>query len=93
MCRFRSGRSVGGMKTLIAILTAAAVLAVAAPAGAMPIDNYRSIPSETPSTTAPAPSPSSGAETWVVIATAALAFAAGAGAARLAPTLRLRSAS
>jgi hypothetical protein len=94
MCRFGSGRSVGGMKTLISILIAVAVLAVAAPAGAMPIDNYRSIPSDTPPTTAPAPaSPSSGAETWVVIAVAALAFGAGAGAARLAPTLRLRSAS
>ena len=93
MCRSRSGRSVGGMKTLIAILTAVAVLAVAAPAGAMPIDNYRSIPSDTPSTTAPAPPSPSGAETWVVIAVAALAFGAGAGAARLAPALRLRSAS
>jgi hypothetical protein len=81
------------MKNLIAILTAAAVLAVAAPAGAMPIDNYRSIPSDAPSTTAPAPSSPSGAETWVVIAVAALAFGAGAGAARLAPSLRLRSAS
>jgi len=91
MCRFGSGRSVGGMKNIIAILTAVAVLALAAPAGAMPIDNHRSVPSETPSTTAPAPSPSSAP--WVVIATAVLAFAAGAGAARLVPTLRLRSAS
>jgi hypothetical protein len=94
MCRPGSGRSVGGMKTLIAILTAATVLAVAAPAGAMPIDNHRSVPSDAPPTTAPAPpSPSSGAETWLVIAVAALAFGAGAGAARLAPSLRLRSAS
>ena len=50
MCRLGSGRSVGGvpdppreapMKTLMAILAAVAVLAVAAPAGAMPIDDYR----------------------------------------------------
>ena len=46
MCRFGSGRSVGGMKNIIAILTAVAVLALAAPAGAMPIDNYRSVPSD-----------------------------------------------
>jgi hypothetical protein len=81
------------MKSLISILAAVAVLAVTAPAGAMPIDNYRSVPAQAPSTTAPAPSPSSGAETWVVIAVAALAFGAGAGAARLVPALRLRSAS
>ena len=93
MCRFGGGRSVGAMKTIVAVLTASVVLAVAAPAGAMPIDNYRPIPSEAPSTTAPAPapSPSSGAETWVVLAVAGLAFGAGAAAARLAPTLRLRS--
>lgn len=81
------------MKSLMAILAAVAVLAVTAPAGAMPIDNYRSIPSDTPSTTAPVPSPSTGAETWVVIAVAALAFGAGAAATRLVPALRLRSAS
>jgi hypothetical protein len=74
------------MKTFIAVLAAVALLAVAAPAGAMPIDNYRSIPSEAPLSTAP----SSGTETWVVIAAAALAFAAGTGAARLAPAVRLR---
>jgi hypothetical protein len=91
MCGFGSDRSVGAMKTIVAVLTASVVLAVAAPAGAMPIDNYRSIPSEAHSTTAPAPSPSSGAETWVVLAVAGLAFGAGAAAARLAPTLRLRS--
>jgi hypothetical protein len=78
------------MKTFIAVLAAAALLAVAAPAGAMPIDNYRSIPSDAPPTTAPALAPSSGTETWVVIAVAALAFGAGAGAARLAPAVRLR---
>ena len=93
MCRLGSGRSVGAMKTIVAVLSAIVVLAVAAPAGAMPIDNYRSIPSEARSTTAPAPSPSSGAETWVVLAVAGLAFGAGAAAARLAPTLRLRSSS
>jgi hypothetical protein len=78
---------------IIALLTAILVLAVAAPAGAMPIDNHRSIPSEPPPTTTAAPSPSSGAETWVVIAVAVLAFGAGAAAARLAPAVRLRSVS
>jgi hypothetical protein len=80
------------MKTIAAVLTAVVVLAVAAPAGAMPIDNYRSVPTGLPPTTTPAPpSPSSGAETWVVLAVAGLAFGAGAVAARLAPSLRLRS--
>jgi hypothetical protein len=78
------------MKTFIAVLATVALLVVAAPAGAMPIDTYRSIPSDAPPTTAPAPAPSSGTETWVVIAAAALAFAAGAGATRLAPVVRLR---
>ena len=91
MCRLGGARSVGCMKTTLALLTAVVVLAVAAPAGAMPIDNYRSIPTSSPPTAAPAPSPSSGAETWVVIAVGALAFGAGAAAARLAPALRLRS--
>jgi hypothetical protein len=82
------------MKTIVALLTAVLVLAVAAPAGAMPIDNYRSIPNEAPPTPDPAPSsPSSGAKTWVVIAVAAFAFGAGAAAGRLAPALRLRSVS
>jgi hypothetical protein len=76
------------MKTIIAILTAVAVLAIAAPAGARPIDAYGPIPSGTPSTSSPAPS---GAETWVVIAVGALAFGAGATAARFAPALRLRA--
>ena len=93
MCRLGSGRSVGAMKTIVAVLTAVVVLAVAAPAGAMPIDNYRSVPTELPPTATPAPSPSSGAETWVVLAVAGLAFGAGAVAVRLAPTLRLRSSS
>jgi hypothetical protein len=88
MCAGRTARSVAGMKTIIAILTAVAVLAVAVPAGAMPIDNYGPIPSDAPSTTA---SPSSGAETWVVIVVGALAFGAGAAAARFAPVLRLRA--
>jgi hypothetical protein len=74
------------MKTFIAVLAAVTLLAVAAPAGAMPIDNHRSIPSGA----SPSTAPSSGTETWVVIAAAALAFAAGAGAARLAPAVRLR---
>jgi hypothetical protein len=74
------------MKTFIAVLAAVALLAVAAPAGAMPIDNYRSIPSAS----SPTPAPTSGAETWTVIAAAAIAFAAGAGAARLAPVVRVR---
>jgi hypothetical protein len=78
------------MKTVLSLLSTVIVLAVAAPALAMPIDNYRSVPP----TATPAPaSPSSGAETWVVIAVAALAFGAGAAAARLAPALRIRSAS
>jgi hypothetical protein len=81
------------MKTIVALISTVIVLAVTAPAGAMPIDNHRSIPSDTPTTTAPAPSPSSRAETWVVIAVAALAFGTGAAAARLAPGLRLRSTS
>jgi hypothetical protein len=95
MCRLGGARSVGAMKTILALLSAAVVLAVAAPAGAMPIDNHRSTPTRTAPTAAPAPapSPSSGAETWVVIAVAALAFGAGAAAARLAPALRIRSAS
>jgi hypothetical protein len=83
------------MKTILALLSAVVVLAAAAPAGAMPIDNYRSVPTTAPPTTAPptaapAPSPSSGAETWVVIAVGALAFGTGAAAARLAPALRPR---
>jgi hypothetical protein len=89
MCRAGHALSVGGMKTIIAILAAAAVLAVAAPAGARPIDAYGPIPSDA-TTVSPAPS-SSGAEMWVVIAAAALAFAAGAGAARLAPVMRPRA--
>jgi hypothetical protein len=93
MRRHEGGRSVAGMKTIVAVLTAVVVLAVASSAGAMPIDNYRSIPSEPPTTTTAAPSPSSGAETWVVIAVGALAFGAGAAVARLAPVHRLRSAS
>ena len=92
MCRFEGALSVGAMKTILALLSALVVLAVAAPSGAMPIDNYRSIPSSSPPTATPAPaSPASGAETWVVIAVGALAFGAGAAATRLAPALRLRS--
>jgi hypothetical protein len=93
MCGFGGARSVDGMKTIVALLSTVIVLAAAVPAGAMPIDNYRSIPSDTPTTTAPAPSPSSGAGTWVVIAVAALAFGTGAVAGRLAPAVRVRSAS
>jgi hypothetical protein len=74
------------MKTIVAVLAAVALLAVAAPTGARPIDVY----GPTPTTSSPAPAPSSGAETWTVIAAAALAFAAGAGAARLVPAVRLR---
>ena len=73
------------MKTFMAILAAVAALAVAAPAGAMPIDNYRAIPTDAPRATppAPVPPPSSGTDTWVVLAAVVLAFGAGAGAARL----------
>jgi hypothetical protein len=74
----------------VALLAAVAMLAVAAPAGAMPIDNYRSVPTDLPPVSAPVPPPSSGAGTWEVVAVGALAFGAGAGAARLAPALRLR---
>ena len=87
MWRLGGVRSVAAMKTIVVLLSAIAILASAAPAGAMPIDNHRSIPSA-PRTTAPAPAPSSGTDTWVVLAASALAFAAGAGAARFAPTLR-----
>jgi hypothetical protein len=80
------------MKIVIAALAAAAVLAVAAPAGARPVDAYGPIPSDAPTTvTTPASSPSSGTETWIVIAAAALSFAAGAGAARVAPAVLPRS--
>ena len=66
------------MKTLIATLVTIAVLAIAAPAGARPIDLYGPIPSDTPATAGPVTSsPSSGTETWVVIAVAVVAFAAG----------------
>jgi hypothetical protein len=75
------------MKTFLAVLTTIATLAAASGAGAMPIDNYRSVPSATP-TAAPAPAPSSGTDTWIVFAASALAFVAGAGAARFVPTLR-----
>ena len=75
------------MKTLVALLTTIALLAGASAAGAMPIDNYRSVPSA-PRTAAPAPAPSSGTDTWIVFAASALAFVAGAGAVRFAPTLR-----
>lgn len=78
------------MKTLITVLAAVAALAIVAPAGAMPIDNYSSVPTDPPPTVAPAPSSPSGTETWVVIAVGALAFGAGAGATRLVPVLRLR---
>jgi len=74
------------MKTIVAVLVAVALLAVAAPAGARPVDAYGPIPS----TERPAVSPSSGTEPWAVIAAAVLAFAAGAGAARLAPVVRPR---
>jgi hypothetical protein len=82
------------MKTLVAILAAVTVLAVVAPAGAMPIDAVGPIPSDPPAaapTPAPAPAPSSGTETWIVFAASALAFAAGASATRLVPVLRLRT--
>ena len=79
------------MKPILATLVAIAVLAVAAPAWARPIDALSPIPSDG-AVEAPRPptAPSSGTETWVVVAAAALAFAAGAGAARLAPALRPR---
>jgi hypothetical protein len=77
------------MRTILAILSTVAVLALAGSAGAMPIDAAGPIPSD-PSATPRAPAPSSGTDTWVVFAAAAIAFGAGAGAARLAPVLRLR---
>jgi hypothetical protein len=80
------------MKTIAAVLSAIVVLAVAPAAGAMPIDNYRSVTSAPP-TAAPAPQPSSGTDTWIVFAASALAFAAGAGAARLVPSLRVRASA
>jgi len=95
MWRRGGARSVAGrtplegdvlMKTIVAVLVAVALLAVAAPAGARPVDAYGPIPS----TERPAVSPSSGTEPWAVIAAAVLAFAAGAGAARLAPVVRPR---
>jgi hypothetical protein len=76
------------MRTVIAGLIVVALLALAVPAGAMPIDNYGPIPSGSP--VSPSPAPSAGAETWVVVASAALAFALGAVTARLAPALRPR---
>lgn len=76
------------MRTVIAGLVAVAVLALAAPAVAIPIDAYGPIPSGSP--TGSPPASSSGTETWLVIASAALAFALGAVTARLAPVVRLR---
>jgi hypothetical protein len=73
------------MRTVIAGLVAIAVLALAAPAIAMPIDAHGPIPSAPASEAA-----SSGTATWLVVASAAIAFALGAVAARLAPVLRVR---
>ena len=77
------------MRTVIAGLIVVALLALAVPAGAMPIDNYGPIPSASPASPSPAPS-STGADTWVVVASAALAFALGAATARIAPAVRPR---
>jgi hypothetical protein len=77
------------MKPIVATLAAIAVLAIAAPAGARPIDAYGPIPSDAPADAGQVTShPSPGTETWVVIAAAVLAFAAGASAARLVPVAR-----
>jgi hypothetical protein len=78
------------MRTILALLAVAAALAVAAPAGAMPIDAHGPIPSDTPPA-APVAAPASGHETWTLVAAAALAFAAGAAAARLVPVPRVRT--
>jgi hypothetical protein len=76
------------MRTLIAGLVAFAVLALAAPAGASPIDAYGPIPSGSPA--GPPPASSTGTETWLVVALSVLAFVLGAAAARLAPVMRMR---
>ena len=75
------------MKPLLALLAATAVLVLAAPAGARPIDLNTPSPSSAP---APAPAPAAadtsggGSETWVVLLAAGVAFVAGAAGARLA---------
>ena len=78
------------MKALLALLAATAALALAAPAGARPIDTP--IAPAAPST-APADTPGGGSEIWVVILAAGLAFVAGAAGARLVSVPRAGRAS
>jgi len=83
------------MKSLLALLAATAALALAAPAGARPIDLNTPTPSAAPAppadTSIPAADTSGGgSETWVVILAAGVAFVAGAGGARLVSAPRGR---
>jgi hypothetical protein len=83
------------MKSLFALLAATAVLALAAPAGARPIDLYGPNSAAAPAS-APAPADTSdggGSETWIVVLAAGVAFVAGAAGSRLVRVPRPRRAS
>jgi hypothetical protein len=70
------------MKSLLALVAAIAALALAAPAGARPIDLNTPSPFAAPAAPA-ADTSGGGSETWVVILAAGVAFVAGAAGARL----------
>jgi hypothetical protein len=81
------------MKSLFALAAVVAALALAAPAGAMPIID----PPESPHTVQAAPPPpadtSDGTSLLVVVIVGGVAFLAGAGVAKLARVPRRRAAT
>jgi hypothetical protein len=81
------------MKSLFALAAVVAALALAAPAGAMPIIDPQEAPHTVSQPAPPPPETSDGTSLLVVLIVGAGAFLTGAGAARLVGVPRRRAAA